>query len=192
MWGCFAPSRFNRQYAYALVFFLVLVTITGLAALLAEKRARTWSLAVFAALVLAALIIGVPDYYAFKGAYKMRRWATVQAHNEALKIRTKLPGVRRVLTFDALLAQEAGFDVYPEFAAGQFPWRLAHLIPADKRARFHLVGPAEIAAHLANDPPDAVLLGDDPQMEAPLAEFARARGFEHVNGKRGLWLAPTH
>jgi hypothetical protein len=37
-----------------------------------------------------------------------------------------------------------------------------------------------------------VLLGDDPQMEAPLVEFARAHEFEHVSGKRGLWLAPSH
>ena len=188
-WGCLAPTRFNRQYPYLLVFFLLLLTVAGVAALL-RTRARWPALGLFLLLTVGALLGGWGDYRGMKGVYKMHQWATVAAGRRAWEFRAKVPGAGRMLTFDTLIAQEAGLEVYPEFVSGQFPWRLAHLLPAEDRARFHVVGPADLEALLQKHPPESILLGDDPKMVEPLADYARAHGFRLRDEKRGLWVAP--
>jgi hypothetical protein len=140
---------------------------------------------------MSTLVIGTQDYRGLKGAHKVGRWGPLRVHATARRLQSEMPNARRVLTLDPLLVQEAGLEVYPELAAGEFPWRLAHLVPAEKRALFHLIGPADLAAWLANDLPDAVLVGDDPEIAAPFADYAREHGFLLVDRKHGLWLAPT-
>lgn len=190
IWGCFAPSRFNRQYPYILVLFLILIIAAGLPSLLARKGARKWALGILTALTTCQLFLGAADYAGLKGGHKIRNWGSVRTHARALEIREKLPPRSLVLTFEAFYMQEAGLEVYPELVSGQFPWRLAHLIPAEKRALFHLLGPGDLDARLAKNPPNAVLLADDPEIGAPFAEYAERHGFQLIDKKRGLWKQP--
>ncbi|WP_126975671.1 hypothetical protein [Frigidibacter oleivorans] len=86
----------------------------------------------------------------------------------------------RIATLMPLYPLEAGLPVYPEFATGPFAFRIAGHTAPDLAARYVMTGPDGLAALFAADPPAAVLLGYEPELEAPLADWARAAGYRPV------------
>jgi hypothetical protein len=77
---------------------------------------------------------------------------------------------------------EGGLEVYKEFATGQFVYRTGDLTRPALLANYRTTSPSKIAAFLEKDPPAAMLLGFEPELEAPLADFARRNGYREVVG----------
>jgi hypothetical protein len=88
----------------------------------------------------------------------------------------------KVLTLLPIYPLEGGLDVYREFATGQFVYRTGDLTEPSLLAKYRTTSPARIAAFLESDPPAAMLLGFEPDLEAPMAEFARRKGYRRVDG----------
>jgi hypothetical protein len=98
----------------------------------------------------------------------------------------------KILTLAPTYPLLGGFDVYPEFATGPFAWRSAHLIPAERRRRLHLVAPDDLDSFLEPYPPAGILTGyeDDGDLEKPFLEYAKRHGYQlvHISKKRDLWI----
>lgn len=101
-----------------------------------------------------------------------------------------------VATLSPIPVLEAGLEIYPELATGPFFYRTADRLPAETLKRLNAVGRRDLPALLAAHPPAAILVGrEEPGLEQPLLDHARAHGFieRPVPGVRGLrlFLAPA-
>jgi hypothetical protein len=202
-WGCVAPSRYNKQYYYALFPFLLLSAAYGLSRALSERRAAWAGVGLLGLCTVAACVGGKKEL--FKDMYLARpaTLSMVRFHTDSNALRYHVPQ-GKVLTLEPMAALEAGLDIYPEFVMGEFAWRSSHLVPADKRRRMHLISPYDLEALLAHDPPAAVYLDKhDKHLNVPLREYAERHGFQvkmHnptldgstplLNPRYELWVAP--
>lgn len=183
--GSWAPTPSYRQYYYPFVPFLLLGNIYGLA------RAWTfrvgWVIAAVAAESLIQSIFALPP-----GSLTRHpsQWPVFAAHAEGVAIEKLVPR-GRILTLAPVFPLEGGLDIYPAFATGPFAWRTAGLMSAEQRARFGFIAPADLAAFLEKQPPDAILTGSEPaELEEPMKRYAWTHHYEpHRLGKRGfLWM----
>ncbi|RJF93653.1 hypothetical protein [Sphingomonas cavernae] len=83
----------------------------------------------------------------------------------------------RAATLSPILALEAGLSVYPELAAGPFQYRVADLIPVADRRYYRIVSPGGLGAFLAQDPPVAIITGQEGELDAAFETFARSRSY---------------
>lgn len=80
---------------------------------------------------------------------------------------------RMVLTTHPLYVLEAGHVPVPELAAGEFGWRLSHVLSPPQAQRFRLAGPAGLDALAAADPGAIVLEVASAPWDRPLGDWAR-------------------
>lgn len=97
-----------------------------------------------------------------------------------------VPDDGRVATMSPLLAIEGGRQVYPEFAAGQFVYRVAPYMTAEERAYYRTTSPAELPAFLDANPPAAILVDRSEPVESAMVDYARERGMREVPVERGI------
>lgn len=103
-----------------------------------------------------------------------------------------------IATLSPIYPLQAGFAIYPEFAAGPFAYRVADVTPPDLRALYAMAGPRDLDALFDATPPAAILTGFDPELEAGLTGFARSHGYLPQDlvglsdryGSGTLWLRP--
>jgi hypothetical protein len=190
--GCFMPSRYQDQHFFVVVPLFALGIAFGFCgANPRELRLRTMLLALFA-ICGTAKDVYVSRQTAGPDAYDWLRdiatpseWFPIRAHALALRMRSVVPE-GRVLTLAPSWPLEAGLKIYPEFATAPFAWRAARLLHAERRARFKLIGPAELEQFLAADPPAAVLTGvEDEELEKPLIAYAKQHGYRPVTLGKG-------
>ena len=116
----------------------------------------------------------------------------VKAHRFGIEI-ASLAGPGKILTLAPLYPLEGGVPIYRELAVGPFAYRLAHLLPPEKRTRLRVVAPDDLPALLQREPPAAILLGAEPEdIESALRQHATEHGFQRATkfGKLSLWLPP--
>ncbi|HKP51063.1 MAG TPA: glycosyltransferase family 39 protein [Chloroflexia bacterium] len=185
--GAFVPDPSWYQYYFAPLPFLVLSIVYCAAAL---YRVKVWPLALFALMVLLSFIYRSP-FFPLENLLAPDRWATVRAHKMGEEIR-KYVGDERVLTFAPIYPLEGGARIYSDFAAGPFTWRSITLLSEGKRAASGLMSPVELNELLDREPPKAILVGFEPDLEVPWIEYAQERGYKEVALGDGaiLWLAP--
>lgn len=89
-----------------------------------------------------------------------------------------------IATLMPLYPLEAGLPVYPEFATGQFAYRVAEYTDTELASFFAMVGKDALAALFDANPPAAFLLGYEPLLEEPFAAYAQAAGYRlvEING----------
>jgi hypothetical protein len=148
----------------------------------ARRTARPAALAAAAAVLLLAAPRIVPD---LPRLLRPDGWTTTATHRAGLEMARILSerGVEgRVATLAPLYPLEGGLAVYPELATGPFAYRVADIADPALRARWRSTSPATVEALLASDPPAALLLGFDAELEAPLRRFAEAHGYAPVPG----------
>jgi len=83
----------------------------------------------------------------------------------------------KVATLSPIYPLEGGLDVYPEFATGQFAYRTAPFTSPALLGYYRTVSPDTVEAFLKADPPAALLLGFEPELEAPMLRFANENGY---------------
>ena len=143
------------------------------------------SAALLAGAVL-VIILGAPRLAQGLGAWRSLSDATVFSTDRAgstLRALLTEHGVQdeKVATLMPVYPVEAGLPVYNEFATGQFAYRIMPYAGPDLRAQYRAVGPDQVAGFLAADPPGSLLLGFEPELEAPFLQFARDRGYLRID-----------
>ena len=125
-------------------------------------------------------------------------WSGVQIHQAALSVRRALEAAGadttgKVATLSPLYAVEAGLPIYPQLATGPFLFRVGDLLSAEQRQRFIASSPQTIHDLLDAEPPAAILVGFEGDLDAALREYATQRHYEKQAGMAGgveLYIRP--
>jgi hypothetical protein len=147
--------------------------------------------AVLAGTVLLSVGFAGREYLSdLSGLLRTEKWKPMRLHREAQTLRDRIGGGGPVLTLGPTEALAAGLDIYPSLSTGPFAFRVAPFIEKNKRRRLGIMGEGDLEEQLRARPPGGVLLGYEPDFEAPLEDAARALGHreETLNPKRRLWL----
>ncbi len=180
----FAPSPSHRQYFAPAVPFVIVLIVCGHAAL--SRRSRRYMRILLTCLVIvSALSGGVTLYKEVDRLTTPGRWAVFSLHESARKVRAHVETVDRrgggkVATLFPLYVVEAGLEIYRELATGPFLYRVGDLIPEDMRKRLVATSPSAVGELLDRDPPAAILVGFEGELDLPLLEYAQARGYARV------------
>ncbi|HET6408724.1 MAG TPA: hypothetical protein VFG14_12640 [Chthoniobacteraceae bacterium] len=190
--GCAFPTRYQYQHWFIIVPFLILAIAESLHLSTPGARSwKPWALSILATVSLA--MNGIAYAEPLRILPKPGEWFPVRLHTYGKEISSHIPH-GKVLTLAPAYVDEAGLLTYPIFATGCFAWRLAHLVDPNVRERFHLIAPTDLESYLANDRPAAILTGvEEDELEAPLVDYAKARGYQRVKLKkdRVLWVPPN-
>ncbi|MHC4617294.1 MAG: hypothetical protein ACYTEQ_06030 [Planctomycetota bacterium] len=101
--------------------------------------------------------------------FDLERWVPLQVHRIAQDIGGRTRGPKLVLTLAPLYALEGGCGIYCELSAGPFVYRVADFMKPSERQTAQAAGPRTLAQILEKSPPDAVVLGTEPEfLEEPL------------------------
>ena len=175
----FVPAPSFPQYFMPPVPFAILLAACLFGGLAPEQQPQAGP--VLLAIGLAGLAAGGPAL--FQDLPKLLRpggWEGVRIHQTADRIRATLDRSGRpplIATLSPVYAVEAGADVYPELASGAFYYRIGDYLTAEQRATYRITSPGTIASLLARRPPDAILIGHEGVLDAPLERFALAHGY---------------
>jgi hypothetical protein len=103
--------------------------------------------------------------------FKPDTWVPLSVHKISEDIHSKIIASGPVLALSPLYAIEGGGEIYPEFSAGPFVYRIADRLSESQRRIVHAVGPDELKKLIESRPPSAVILGTEPkQLEEPIFE----------------------
>ncbi len=105
-------------------------------------------------------------------------WTSTQVKRASQDIVSKGTESEPILTTAPLFALEGGGRIYPEFAAGPFPYRIGTMLSDQQRRITRTVGPGGIEKLVAESPPSTVLVGVESGrlvfLEEPLREVVGA------------------
>jgi len=129
------------------------------------------------ALVVACAVAALASYprvlHRVPKLFDLQNWTPICLHRISQDIAEKTKSPKLILTLAPLYALEGGCDIYTEFSAGPFAYRVAdYLSPSDRRLT-HTVGLRNLKELLEKSPPSAVVLGVEPEfLEVPLFQAA--------------------
>jgi hypothetical protein len=192
------PSPVFAQYFYDLAPFAVIGIALGLSRLLcwfssstrpARSAARLALVGSFVALVVVANVDSIPDYWQLRQVTQRSNWTPLQLHGLGYRIRQQVRS-GPVFTLSPLYVLEGGLEIYPSMATGPFIWRAAVLIPQAERQKYHVLDPQDLPALFATQPPAAILVGEERELEISLVDYARQNGYTltPVAESLRLWL----
>jgi hypothetical protein len=186
----FTPRPLFPQYfAMPVPFFLVLM-----AALYAQMTQPLRS-ALLQAAVIATVLVTITVLPRHTGSLKRAlqpgdRWAGTESvtasqviANEIEASATKIDESTKVATLSPVYAIETGQPIYRELATGSFVYRIGDLLSDEERAKYHATSVSTIDQLLDADPPAAILIGDEGELEIPLINYAQSRGYTAVEEK---------
>ena len=193
----FVPTPSFPQYFVPPVPFLILLMIV--LAGMVEEESRAFMHVLLIVFAMLGLVTGasrvLPGLLAFRHP---ETWQSLAIHRE-IRMLGSAAGLARGARIAALTpvpVVEGGYAIYPEFAAGQFVYRVApYIAPADRRF-YRTTSPGELFAFLDANPPAAILVDTGEPVEARFADYARARGFTRLRSRNGysgfeLYVPPS-
>lgn len=158
-WGDHDSNENSLRYRRALLLGLVLVTL------------------IFNGLFFISNIAGMRD---------IKNWSPIYIRDISLKIREILRENQsdqnpKIGTLSPLFAVESGLYVYEELSTGPFLYRVGDLLTPEQRKRFVGSSPSTIDDLFESDPPAAILIGFEGDLDQPLLEYALANKFRKIN-----------
>jgi hypothetical protein len=156
-------------------------------------------LLLLAASVTALFLSRSPYWAGLEIVFSPREWYPTKLHGRGQWLSTLVNAggnqAGAVLTVAPILPLEGGVAIYPALATGPFAWRVAPLLDADARRRYHLFTPDELKAQLTVTPPRALLVGlenDDAELEQSLLDWAQPQGYVPIAmpDEGTLWVSP--
>ena len=194
--GSLAPTPSWRQYYFALIPFLMLLSLYAIS----SRRKNTLSGAVVLPFVLVAAISFVyvfPLTYGFTiSVFKKPQSLTpIKLQVEAEVLRSYIDLNARegnVLTLSPLYAVNSKLPIYEEFVTGPFAWRVSHLLSAKEAINRGLPLRSRINSFVKERRPRAILTGrENKGLERPLNKAAYELGYQHIITSSGIvvWLS---
>lgn len=164
-----------QHFAFPLPFIvLAFMYLAGRAA----ERDRPMLVPALAAAVLIAMAYGgVFMYVAGLKALNPSGWTTSKTSAAALWLREQTPDNGKIATLSPLYAVEAGRPIYRELGMGPFLYRTAHFLTPEHREGIPVASKDDVGALLAADPPAAILVGEEGDLDDPFTAFAEANGY---------------
>lgn len=176
------PS-FSQYYAVPISFLFILLVYTWSAARFHSLR--------FGQPVLLGLVLLT---FIFNGAFfisntsdmiETKNWSPFYIRNVSLKIREVLRENQldlnpKIGTLSPLFAIESGLGIYEELSTGPFLYRIGDLLTPEQRRRFVGSSPSAINDLFQSDPPAAILIGFEEDLDQPLLEYALANKYQKV------------
>jgi hypothetical protein len=112
-------------------------------------------------------------------------WTGLHVHDLSTRIRDALVREhletnRRIATLAPLFVVESGMSIYRELSTGPFLYRIGDLLTEGQRAEFIATSPGSIGALLDGDPPVAIVVGLEGNLDEPLVEYAKRRNYQSV------------
>jgi hypothetical protein len=192
----FAPTPAFEQYYEPPMPFVVLLFVLLFARLDPALRHRLWPL-LATTTVLSLAIIGPRLLLGLPALAEPSHWTGNIMHAQGQRIRAALDAAKtngRVATLSPIVALEGGLPLYHEFGSGPFVYRVAEYLPASDRRWFKTTSPRELGSFLDRDPPLAVIVGREPQLDGAFAAYARAHGyrlFDTGDAQTTVYLRPS-
>jgi 4-amino-4-deoxy-L-arabinose transferase-like glycosyltransferase len=192
----FVPAPSWLQYFTPVVPFAVLAPIFIWRLLPAEDARRSLPIAIAAICVGSVYGLGNLGLDAL-AALRAENWTPTAVQRLAREVDAAL-GSRSgaIATLAPIYVLESDHPVPLEFASGVFVFRTGDLLDAPTLRRLRALSPATLEASFDHAPPVGILVGGEPDLdvEAPLRDYARARGY-HAIGLSGppastLFIAP--
>lgn len=189
----FIPTpSFSQYYAPPLICVPLLL---GLLYAAIGPQNRGFAETVMLALAYVALIAAIPRL-----AQDMQKvatpdsWTVNRVHGDGVEIANRLreAGLTgKVATLMPVYPLEGGLPVYSELATGPFAYRSVELADPNLTSHYRSTSPAKMIELLESDPPAAVLLGFDPELEQPMRAFVEKNRYQispglSVKDRRGL------
>jgi hypothetical protein len=183
----FIPSPLWQQYFATPVPF-ILVWISSLYALIGSNSARSAKL-VLHALVIVTVVFSLPrlGYHVF-ALKDIESWTGIAVHRTSHRVRKILEAEGangRVATLSPLYAIESGLPIYEELSTGPFLYRIGDYLSADERERYVATSMTTIGELLDVNPPAAIFVGFQRDLDRPLIGYATANGYRRVEGDFG-------
>lgn len=204
--GAAAPTPSWAHYYYALVPFMVVGVMYAFAerfaaagrmskrAVLVPGRAQGTAsqrglLTYFGAMVCVTVVFGLSGFREAQSLMHPSEWFTVRSNRIGVDIAQRT-GQGRVLTLAPLYPLEGGGSIYPQLVTSPFVWRTASLVDDSTRRAVGIISEDELPRLLEAEPPAAVLVGYEPDAEAPFIAFAADHGYTPIELANGttLWL----
>ncbi|WP_274628678.1 hypothetical protein [Arvimicrobium flavum] len=146
-----------------------------------RPEAKPFGQAVLIAAAVVVLLNAAPRLVQHAGSLlRPQQWTVSRVHAAGVSMADRLAeaGVSgKVATLAPLYVLEGGLDVYPELATGLFAYRTGDLTPPELAKFYKMTSPTKVAAMLEAEPPAALLLGFEPELEAPLLAYAQMNGY---------------
>jgi hypothetical protein len=181
-----APTPSWPEYYAMPISFLFLLLVYSCASkspeiLMLQKR-------LLVILLLVSLVYGGPSFV--KSIYSLRdrnNWAGLMVHDVSMNIRKALPNYRKdnnvkIATLSPRYVADANLPIYLELADGPFIYRAGDLLTPEQRKHFIVTSPKTIADLLNGDPPTAILVGFEGDLDKPLVQYAVSHNYRKVDG----------
>lgn len=191
--GSFIPRILFPQYFYQIIPFLLLGILYCLASLQEQNYSNRWALKIFLILTISVIFYEFITQSSLRKIVSFNEWFPVQAHEIGVEIKTAL-GKGKVLTLAPIFPLEGELDIYPEFAAGPFIWRLANRAPLlykKMRKDLNIVTKNDLGVLLSADPPKAILVGFEGDLENPFIAYAKEHMYKELklSNSKTLWVS---
>ena len=176
----FVPPTMLRQYAAMPVVFLILGFSYPLFYLLrvsGDKQGLVTKFNIHCIVLAACAAVSIATnpvvLWRVPQLFNQHSWVAMRVHSIAEDIAKKNKGSEPVLTLGPLFALEGGSEIYTEFSAGSFAYRVGDFMSESSRESAHIVSPETVWELAESRPPKAVILGLEPSfLEAPLYHMA--------------------
>jgi hypothetical protein len=169
-----------QQYLAVPVPFLLIGFACPLA-FLKDAASRAISLAYFRAAVVLMILGALVAVYFGPDALQRTSllaepssWVPIQLHKTSQDIAQNSKGRRLALTLSPLFALEGGCEIYPEFSAGVFAYRIGDMMTDGERNITRTAGPKDLPRLVEQSPPSVVIVGAEPRRFAFLEETFQA------------------
>jgi 4-amino-4-deoxy-L-arabinose transferase-like glycosyltransferase len=177
---CLRGITFNHIYS-ATFPFMALAVFYVIASLDGQSMKKIFGIVCFIAIISTAFLID--EFREKDGLLSPGRWYPVSAHLIGNKM-AGLIGGGKVLTLSPIFPLEGGLDIYREFAASPFAWRVAKFVKGDDRAKFMIVSEDELRDLLEKDPPRAIIVGYNKRLDDIFRSYAKENNFKRMREDR--------
>jgi hypothetical protein len=180
----FTPRPLFPQY-FAMPIPFMLTFMAALYAQMAPLYRRTMLQAAVIATVLLTLIVLPRHTGSLRRAVQPgNAWVGIEAVNVSRRISEQIPASdppAKLATLSPVYAIESDLLIYPELTTGSFVYRIGDLLTEEERAQYHATSPSTIAELFDADPPAAILITGEGDLELPLLDYAQSRGYTPVD-----------
>jgi len=176
------PRPLFAHYFAAPVPFIVILVCCCYIAIPVANRGAVRALLV-CVVIITSVFSGPRLLKHIHNLYNVNAWTCISIHHTAQIIRERIGAFDsedKVATLSPVYAIEAGLPIYKELATGPFLYRVGDLIPDEMRRTCVGTSMKTLSALLEADPPKAIFVGFERELDLPFIEYAEANEYEKI------------